>query len=128
MLVAHSCLTLATPWTVARQSPLSMGFSRQEYWSGCHSLLLGIFPTQKSNQALPHCSWILYCLSHQGSPFSILYICVFLLQPLNNHTTLSKADRGQAGSDELLAMCVILRVESQRFPEVFEQRQLQPLD
>ena len=24
----------ATPWTAARQSPLSMGFSRQEYWSG----------------------------------------------------------------------------------------------
>ena len=24
----------ATPWTVARQPPLSMGFSRQEYWSG----------------------------------------------------------------------------------------------
>ena len=23
-----------TPWTVAHQSPLSMGFSRQEYWSG----------------------------------------------------------------------------------------------
>ena len=23
-----------TPWTVARQAPLSMGFSRQEYWSG----------------------------------------------------------------------------------------------
>ena len=23
-----------TPWTVANQSPLSMGFSRQEYWSG----------------------------------------------------------------------------------------------
>ena len=28
-----SCLTLVTPWTVARQAPLSMGFSRQEYWS-----------------------------------------------------------------------------------------------
>ena len=25
---------LATPWTVAHQGPLSMGFSRQEYWSG----------------------------------------------------------------------------------------------
>ena len=25
---------IATPWTVARQAPLSMGFSRQEYWSG----------------------------------------------------------------------------------------------
>ena len=33
-LVAKLCLTLATPWTVARQAPLSMGFSRQEYWSG----------------------------------------------------------------------------------------------
>ena len=33
-LVAKSCLTLATPWTVACQAPLFMGFSRQEYWSG----------------------------------------------------------------------------------------------
>ena len=30
---AQSCLT-ATPWTTAHQAPLSMGFSRQEYWSG----------------------------------------------------------------------------------------------
>ena len=30
-----SCVRLcATPWTVARQASLSMGFSRQEYWSG----------------------------------------------------------------------------------------------
>ena len=33
-LVAKSCPTLATPWTVAHQAPLSMGFSRQGYWSG----------------------------------------------------------------------------------------------
>ena len=32
--VTKSCPTLATPWTVGRQAPLSMGFSRQEYWSG----------------------------------------------------------------------------------------------
>ena len=32
--VAKSCPTLATPWTVACQAPLSVGFSRQEYWSG----------------------------------------------------------------------------------------------
>ena len=31
---AKSCLTLVMPWTVARQAPLSMEFSRQEYWSG----------------------------------------------------------------------------------------------
>ena len=27
----RSCLILATPWTVAHQAPLSMGFPRQEY-------------------------------------------------------------------------------------------------
>ena len=34
VLVAKLCPTLATPWTVAHQAPLSMGFSRQEYWNG----------------------------------------------------------------------------------------------
>ena len=33
-LVAKLCPTLASPWPVACQAPLSMGFSRQEYWSG----------------------------------------------------------------------------------------------
>ena len=33
-LVAKSCPTLATPWTVAHQAPLFLGFSSQEYWSG----------------------------------------------------------------------------------------------
>ena len=41
----------ATPWTVAHQAPLSVGFSRQEYWNGLPlSLLLQVtFPTQGSN-------------------------------------------------------------------------------
>ena len=30
----QSCPTLATPWTATHQAPPSMGFSRQEYWSG----------------------------------------------------------------------------------------------
>ena len=35
MLSCFSCARLfATPWTVAYQAPLSLGFSRQEYWSG----------------------------------------------------------------------------------------------
>ena len=33
-LDAKLCPTLVTPWTVACQAPLSMGFSRQEYWNG----------------------------------------------------------------------------------------------
>ena len=35
---------------------------------GSLSLLHGIFPTQGSNPGLPHCGWIVYQLSHQGSP------------------------------------------------------------
>ena len=35
MLSCFSCVQLfATLWTVAHQAPLSMGFPRQEYWSG----------------------------------------------------------------------------------------------
>ena len=42
---------------------------------GCHFLLQGTFPTQGLNLSLLcllHCKWILYTLSHQGSPLSIL--------------------------------------------------------
>ena len=47
-----SCIRLfATPWAVAHQAPLSMGLSRQEYWSACCALLQGIFPTQESKLA-----------------------------------------------------------------------------
>ena len=34
VLVTQSSPTFATPWTVAHQAPLSIGFSRQGYWSG----------------------------------------------------------------------------------------------
>ena len=45
-------LTLAAPWTVACQIPLSMAFFRQEYWGGCHFLLQRIFLTQGLNMHL----------------------------------------------------------------------------
>ena len=56
----HACMLswfchvwlFATLWTAAFQAPLSMGFSRQEFWSGCHVLLQGIFPTQGLNLCL----------------------------------------------------------------------------
>ena len=52
----------ATLWTVARQAPLSMGFSRQEYWSGLPFPPLGIFLIQGSNSSLLcllHCRRVL---------------------------------------------------------------------
>ena len=59
-----------TPCTVAYQVPLSMEFSRQEYWNGLPFLSSSPedLPTQGSNLALLHCMRTLYHLSHQGSP------------------------------------------------------------
>ena len=45
VLICFSCVQLcATLWTVAHQAPLSMGFSRQEYWSGLCAFLQGNLP------------------------------------------------------------------------------------
>ena len=58
-----------TLWTVASQAPLSMGFSRQEYWSGLLLPSPGDVPTQGSNLGLLYGRQIFYNLNHQGSPF-----------------------------------------------------------
>ena len=47
-LVAQSCPTLDTPWTIACQASLSMGFSRQEYWSGSPFPSPGDLPEPRS--------------------------------------------------------------------------------
>ena len=53
-----SCVwLLATPWTAAYQAPLSMGFSRQEYWSG------------------------VYHLNHQGNPRMLYLALQYILIP-----------------------------------------------
>ena len=53
--IAQLCLTLWTPWIVAHQAPLSMGFSTQEYCGvGSHFLFQTIFLTQGSNPRLLH--------------------------------------------------------------------------
>ena len=63
----------ATLWTVAHQAPLSMGFFRQEYWSGLPFPPPGIFLTQRLNQSLPqllHCRQTLSWLSHLSTTVS----------------------------------------------------------
>ena len=63
----------------SHQSPLSMEFSRQEYWSAFHSLLQGSFLIQESNPHLLHGRQILYHLSYQGSP----HFCQLFLKMRN---------------------------------------------
>ena len=57
----------ATPLTIAHRVPLSMAFSRQEYWVGCHFLLQGTFLTQGSNLNLLHWQADSLPLSQMGS-------------------------------------------------------------
>ena len=66
--VAQSCPTLAAAWTVTCQAPLSMGFSRQQYWSRLPFPSLGDLPNPGLNLGLLRCKQILYRLSYEVSP------------------------------------------------------------
>ena len=75
VLAAQSCLSLCNSMTIALQAPLSMQFSRQEYWNGLPFPTLGDFPDPGMEPALLHCMQTLCHLSHQGSPY--IYIIFF---------------------------------------------------
>ena len=73
--VCAHMLCLCYLWTVAHQASLSMGFSKQEYWSGLPFLLQGIFPVQELNTLLLlllHCRQILYHCAIIEAPRSFL--------------------------------------------------------
>ena len=65
--------SFATPWTVARHSPLSVGFPRQEYWSGLPFPLPGGLPDPRIEPASPALQVNSLLLSHQGSPIVEYY-------------------------------------------------------
>ena len=68
-----SCVQfIVTLWTAVCQAPLSMGFFRQEYWSGLHALFQGIFPTQGSSPVSPSLQADSLLLSHWGSLYRTL--------------------------------------------------------
>ena len=65
-LVAQSCLTLATPWAVAYQAPLSVGFSRLECWSGLPFPPPGDLPRPGIKPRLLHWQTDALPVSHLG--------------------------------------------------------------
>ena len=76
-LFSHSVLLFMTPWTIAHQTPLSMGLSQQEYWCGLPFPTPGaipnpgIKPTSPVSPALAG-GWVLYhCATWEAH---ILYI------------------------------------------------------
>ena len=80
MLVLRACqlcLTLRDPWTIPHQAPLSMGSSRQEYWSGLPFPSPRDLPNPGVKPTSPvalHWQADALPLSHVGSPFvSLVY-------------------------------------------------------
>ena len=73
MLMLTHVQLFVTPWTVAHQAPPSMGFSRQEYWSGLPFPPPGDLPYPEIKLAFPESCigrWILCHQRHRGSPNS----------------------------------------------------------
>ena len=66
--VTQSCPTLHDPMDCSPPGSSSMGFSRQEYWSGLPFLFQRIFLTQGSNPHLLHYRWILYYWATKEAP------------------------------------------------------------
>ena len=69
-LVMKLCLTVTTPWTIACQALLSMGFPRQEYWNELPFFFSRVSSWSRNlaSPAVLHCRSILYQLRYQRSP------------------------------------------------------------
>ena len=77
-LVTKSCLTLATPWTVAHQIPLAMGFSRQGYWSGLPFPFPGDLHhpgIKPAYLALQVDSLICWATRETSKPLAVVFLC-----------------------------------------------------
>ena len=73
--------SFVTPWTVAYQAPLSMQFSRQEYWSGLPFPSAGNLPDPAIKPVSPTLQADSLPLSHQGA-----CVCVCVCNMLYIHT------------------------------------------
>ena len=72
-LEALSCVhSFAMPWTVALQAPLSVGFSRQEFWSGLPFSPPGDLPNPGTETASPALAGGFFTRSHKGSSQHLL--------------------------------------------------------
>ena len=104
--VSVMCDFFATLWTVDCQAPLSMGFSRQEYWSGLPFLPPGNLPNLVIELASPALQADSLLLSHRGSQYTHththththiyiyiythththIHICVYISLDIDMHT------------------------------------------
>ena len=70
-----SVLDSASLWTIAHQAPLSMGFSRQEYWSGLPFPPLGDLPDPRIEPASPVLAGRFFTTKLPGKPLLTIFKC-----------------------------------------------------
>ena len=80
LLLSHSVVSsFATPWTVAHQAPLSMGFPRQEYWSELPFPSPGDLPHPGIKLRSPSLASRFFTTTPPGKPFNFLPLIKFSL-------------------------------------------------
>ena len=110
-----------TPWTVAHQAPLSMGFSRQEYWSGLPFLSPGNLPDPGIKPWSSALQVDSLATEAPGKPYKELVIqsCLTLCDPID-YNSLGSSVRGilqaKVDSHPLLQGIVLTQGAKQEFP------------
>ena len=128
-----SCIRLfATLWTVALQAPLSIGFSRQEYWSELPFLPLGNLPDpgiEPVSPASPALQVDSLLLNHQGSPknrwflkkFNIESSCDPAISLLGIFPKELKAEPGRDTCTPVFIVILFTAVKRWKQPSVHQQ-------
>ena len=103
MKVTQSCLTLCRLYSPCNSPGQNTGV-------GSLLLLQGIFPTQGLNSGLPHCRWILYQLSYQGSPCIVKAMVFPVVMYGCENWIIKKAEHQRIDAFELWCWRRLLRI------------------
>ena len=92
-----------TPWTVAHQAPLCIGFPRQEHWSVIISFSRGSFWPRDQTGISCNGSEILYCWHTRKihSCFTLIYMLSILEMTIKDHSVLLKAFLNEGYNDNI---------------------------
>ena len=108
----------ATPWTVTHQAGLSMGFSRQEYWSGLPFLPVGDLPNPGIERISPALAGEFFTTEPSGKPCDDAYKVSKWNIPTQNITFLALP----LSCSNFLYLCFHMNMKSFLVPSTWLQR------